>query len=466
MSLRMDKCVLNERMDIMGKLFGTDGIRGIANEQLDAPLAYRIGQAAAIVLGRNTENKPMVVIGKDTRISSDMLEGAITAGLCACGADVHTLGVISTPAVALTTLMSKAAAGVVISASHNPYEYNGIKFFGPDGSKLPDEMEEQIEALILSEEPLPLKKGGEIGVTYNDRHSADLYIRYLTKSLKGEPHDLRVLVDCANGAASTTAQRLFNRYDMDVTYINDKPNGVNINTDCGSTHLDTLGELVKKGCYDVGIAFDGDADRCLAVDEKGNEIDGDKIMAIIANAMMEVGDLKNSGFVATVMSNMGLHKYAQDRGYKVLCANVGDKNVREMMVKEDMVLGGEQSGHIIFLNHMPTGDGQLTALHFLSIISKYGAPVSSLVAQIKRYPQVLINVPGPHSSVEKAKLIDSELVQNAIREKEQELNGNGRILVRPSGTEALLRVMVEASDEDTAARIAQELAAIIENSQK
>ena len=450
----------------MGKLFGTDGIRGIANEQLTAPLAYRIGQAAALVLAKTTEEKPVVVIGKDTRISSDMLEGAITAGLCACGANVHTLGVISTPAVALTTLMSKASAGVVISASHNPYEYNGIKFFGPDGSKLPDEMELAIEELILSDEELQVKKGGDIGVTYNDRHSADLYIRYLTKSLKGEPHDLRVLVDCANGAASTTAQRLFNRYDMDVTYINDKPNGVNINNGCGSTHLETLGALVSKGCYDVGIAFDGDADRCLAVDENGNEIDGDKIMAIIANAMNEAGDLKNGGFVATVMSNMGLHKYAQERGYRVLSANVGDRNVREMMVKEDMVLGGEQSGHIIILNHMPTGDGQLTALHFLSIISKYGAPVSSLISQIKRYPQVLINVPGPHSAVEKDALIQSEAVQSAIREKEKEMAGSGRILVRPSGTEALLRVMVEAPEEATAHSVAEELAKVIENSQK
>lgn len=450
----------------MGKLFGTDGIRGVANVQLDAPLAYRIGQAAAIVLSRNTEGKPMVVIGKDTRISSDMLEGAITAGLCACGANVHTLGIISTPAVALTTLMSKAQAGVVISASHNPYDNNGIKFFGPDGSKLPDEMELAIEELILSEGPLPVKTGGDIGCCHNDRHSAELYIRYLAASLKGEPRNLRVLMDCANGAASTTAQRLFNRYDIDVTYINDKPNGVNINAGCGSTHIDVLGELVAKGCYDVGIAFDGDADRCLAVDENGNEIDGDKIMAICAGAMKEAGDLKNNGFVATVMSNMGLHKYAQKRGYKVLCANVGDRNVREMMVKEDMVLGGEQSGHIIFMNHMPTGDGQLTALHFLSIISKYDAPVSSLVSQIKRYPQVLINVPGPYSASDKAALIDSEVVQSAIREKEKEMAGSGRILVRPSGTEALLRVMVEASDEEIANAVAQDLAKVIENAQK
>lgn len=450
----------------MGKLFGTDGIRGIANEQLDAVLAYRVGQAAALVLSKDKTEKPMVVIGKDTRISSDMLEGAMIAGLTACGANVHTLGVISTPAVALTTIMSKAEAGVVISASHNPYEYNGIKFFGPDGAKLPDELENAIEEYVLSDEPLPLKKGGDIGVTYDDRHSVDLYICYLVATVKGEPHDLRVLVDCANGAASVTAQRLFNRYDMDVSYINDRPDGTNINVDCGSTHLAELGRRVHEGCYDVGIAFDGDADRCLAVDEKGNEVDGDKIMALIARAMHEAGDLRGDGFVATVMSNIGLHNYAKEHGYKVLCADVGDKNVKEMMVKEDMVLGGEQSGHIIFRDHMPTGDGQLTALHFLSIISKYGTPVSSLVEEIKRYPQVLINVPGPYAAQDKKNLIASETVQDAVRQEEEKLGDNGRILVRPSGTEALLRVMVEAKEESVAQEVAQRLAKVIENAQK
>lgn len=450
----------------MGRLFGTDGIRGIANEQLTAVLAYRIGQAAATVLRQNTGRKPHVVIGKDTRISSDMLEGAITAGFTACGADVHTLGVVSTPAVALITVQTKADAGVVISASHNPYEYNGIKFFGPDGSKLDDAMETAIEDLILMDGEIPLMKAEDIGMTHNDRHMVDGYIRYIASTIKGEPHDLRVLVDCANGAASVTAQRLLNRFDIDVTYINDEPNGVNINAGCGSTCLSALGEKVKNGFYDLGIAFDGDADRCLAVDENGEEIDGDKIMALCANAMKEAGDLKNNGFVATVMSNMGLHKYAQERGYKVLCANVGDRNVREMMVKEDMVLGGEQSGHIIFLNHMPTGDGQLTALHFLSIVSKYDEAVSSLVSQIKRYPQVLINVPGPHDNKAKADLIASDVVQAAIKAEEEAFAGSGRILVRPSGTEALLRVMVEAPEEDLCRQVAERLANVIENAQK
>ncbi len=450
----------------MGKLFGTDGIRGIANRQLTADLAFRVGQAAALVLRGEGQEKPVVVVGKDTRISSDMLECALTAGLCACGANVHTLGVISTPAVAFVTVKSGAAAGAVISASHNPYEYNGIKFFGPEGSKLPDAMEEAMEALILSEEPLPVCQGGDIGVTYNDRHAMDAYVRYLVSTVKGEPHDLRVLVDCANGAASVTAQRLLNRYDMDVTYIHDRPNGVNINADCGSTHLETLGRLVAEGCYDLGLAFDGDADRCLAVDERGREIDGDKIMALIARAMKEAEDLKGDGFVATVMSNMGLHKYAQEKGFRVLCANVGDKNVRELMVKEHMVLGGEQSGHIIFLDHMPTGDGQLTALHFLSIVSKYGGQVSQLVGEIKRYPQVLLNVPGPHDSQEKAALIAAPAVQEAIARQEKALAGEGRILVRPSGTEALLRVMVEAPEEETARQVAEAIAQIIQNEQK
>ncbi len=450
----------------MGKLFGTDGIRGVANRQLTAQLAFRVGQAAATVLRRGGEEKPMVVIGKDTRISSDMLEGAITAGLCSCGANVHTLGVIATPAVALIAVKSGAAAGIVISASHNPYEYNGIKFFGPDGSKLPDDQENAIETLVLSGEELPTCQGGDIGATYNDRHAMDAYIRHIVSTVKGDPHDLRVLVDCANGAASVTAQRVLSRYDMDVTYINDKPNGVNINADCGSTHLESLGRLVAAGCYDVGIAFDGDADRCLAVDEKGNEIDGDKIMALCATAMKEAGDLKGDGIVATVMSNMGLYKYAQSQGFRVLRADVGDRNVRELMVKEGLVLGGEQSGHIIFLSHMPTGDGQLTALHFLSIISKYGAPVSRLVGEIKRYPQVLINVPGPHDAQEKAALIAAPAVQEAVARQEALLAGDGRILVRPSGTEALLRVMVEAPREEDAQGAADAIAKIIKNEQK
>lgn len=449
----------------MGKLFGTDGIRGVANRQLTARLAYRIGQAAAIALHGGGAEKPFVVIGKDTRISSDMLEGAITAGLCACGANVHTLGVISTPAVALITVKSGAAAGIVISASHNPYEYNGIKFFGADGSKLPDEMESAIEKLILSQEDLPVCTGADIGVTCNDRHAMDAYLRYIVSTVKGEPHGLRVLVDCANGAASVTAQRLLNRFDLDVTYINDKPNGVNINESCGSTHLDVLGKLVAEGCYDVGIAFDGDADRCLAVDENGQEIDGDKIMALCATAMKEAGDLKNNGFVATVMSNMGLRKYAREKGYQILCADVGDRNVREMMVREGMILGGEQSGHIIFLNHMPTGDGQLTALHFLSIISKYDAPVSELMSEIRRYPQVLINVPGPHDAQEKAALLASPAVRQAIAQQETHMAGDGRILVRPSGTEALLRVMVEASEETVARRAAEAIAGVIQGQQ-
>ena len=427
----------------MGRLFGTDGIRGIANQQLTPELAYRIGQAAALVLRRGQEGKPVVVIGKDTRISSDMLEGAITAGLTACGVNVHTLGVISTPAVALITVRSRAAAGVVISASHNPYAYNGIKFFGPDGSKLPDEMETAIEDLILSEEPLPTCQNGDIGITYDDRHAMDAYIRYLVSTVKGDPHDLRVLVDCANGAASVTAQRVFARYDLDVTYINDKPNGVNINAGCGSTHLDALGKLVAAGSYDVGIAFDGDADRCLAVDENGNEIDGDKIMALIASAMKEAGDLRGDGFVATVMSNMGLHKYAAKHGYRVLCADVGDRNVREMMVKENLVLGGEQSGHIIFSKYATTGDGILTSLKIMEAMIANKAKLSELAAPLKIYPQMLINV----RVASKPEAQNDPIVKAKVEEVAEKLGNTGRILVRESGTEPVIRVMVEAEDE-------------------
>ena len=292
----------------MGKLFGTDGIRGVANETLDAKLAYRIGQAAAISLSDDSGTKPTVVIGKDTRISSDMLEGALVAGLTACGCNAIVLGVIPTPAVAFLTVYLHADAGVVISASHNPYEHNGIKMFSSEGFKLNDALEAQIEALILQEGELPVRTHGGIGQVMSGSFAAEYYLDHLASSVEDlEP--LRVLIDCANGAASTTARYLFGRFPLEADYLNDKPNGVNINDGCGSTHLDRLCEAVREGGYDLGIAFDGDADRCLTVDEKGRPIDGDKMMAICAEAMEQHGRLAGDGFVATVMSNIGLHKY-------------------------------------------------------------------------------------------------------------------------------------------------------------
>lgn len=449
----------------MGKLFGTDGIRGVANETLTCELAYRVGQATALCLSKEKNETPTVVIGMDTRISSDMLENALVAGLCACGCNAVRLGVIPTPAVAYLTVFYHADAGVVISASHNPYEHNGIKLFSAEGFKLNDALEEEIEELILSGDPLPVKTHDGLGRVTDGRHASEYYIRHLASTVSGLS-DLRVLVDCANGAASATAHRLFNRFDLDVTVINDKPDGININDNCGSTHLGMLAKKVKQGGYDLGIAFDGDADRCLVVDEKGNEVDGDKIMAICAKYLRSQGKLKNNGFVATVMSNLGLHKYCAENDLKILCAAVGDRNVLEMMQKEDMVLGGEQSGHIIFLEHLTTGDGQLAALQFLQILCRSGMRVSRLTGDIGRYPQVLLNVKGPHDNAAKKALMASDPVQEAVRQGEQLLAGDGRILVRASGTEALIRVMVEASTEEMASKVAEMVAATVENAQK
>ena len=449
----------------MGKLFGTDGIRGVVNENLDGRLAYRVGQAAAICLSKATGKKPTVVIGMDTRISSQMLENALTAGLCTCGADVVKLGVIPTPAVAYLTVLLQAAAGIVISASHNPFEHNGIKIFSAEGFKLSDALEEEIEELILQEGELPLKTHGELGRVTDGAAYKTRYIDHLASTV-GELSGLKVAVDCANGASSATAEELFSRFGLDVTVYNKEPDGVNINNGCGSTHLKMLSEIVKTGGYDLGIAFDGDADRCLAVDEKGNEVDGDQIMSICAMELLKEGKLKNGGFVATVMSNLGLHKFAAEQELKLLCASVGDRNVLELMQKEDMRLGGEQSGHIIFLDHMTTGDGQLAALQFLSILCRKKRPVSEIAALVTKYPQVLINVKGPHENAAKKALLENAELKTVLREAEQTLEGEGRILLRPSGTEALIRVMVEAGTEQTALSVARNVADAVENLQK
>lgn len=450
----------------MGKLFGTDGIRGVVNQSLDASLAYRIGQAAATVLRKTYEGKPCVIVGKDTRISSDLLEGALIAGLCACGADVVTLGVIPTPAVAYLTVQNEAAAGVVISASHNPFEYNGIKFFGPNGKKLSDEAEDAIEELILSENPLQLKTGAEIGSVQRGEDQVERYISHLASLIREPLCGRRVLVDCANGAASVTAHRLFSYFSLETVFIHDTPDGVNINQDCGSTHLRSLGEEVRRGGYDLGVAFDGDADRCLIVDEKGEEVDGDKMMALCAERMKASGQLRGGGFVGTVMSNLGLHHYCESKEIKLLCAPVGDRYVLEMMEQAGMILGGEQSGHIIFLDEMPTGDGQLAALHLLQIVCGEGKPVSELVSAIPRYPQVLLGAKASLYVEERKAVMQNPLLIKAIAAAEEKLGSEGRILIRPSGTEALIRVMVEAMDAIQAQRIAEELIELIQNLQK
>ena len=448
----------------MGKLFGTDGIRGVANETLDCRLAYRVGQAAAISLTKKPGVKPSVVIGKDTRISSEMLEGALIAGLTASGCNVVRLGVIPTPGVAYLTVKLHADAGVVISASHNPFEHNGIKMFSGEGFKLSDALEEEIESLILREGELPVKTGAALGQVMDGAFTAEQYLDHLASTV-GQLPRMRVLIDCANGAASATARKLFSRFALNVDYINDTPNGVNINNHCGSTHIEMLAEKVREGGYALGLAFDGDADRCLAVDENGGLIDGDQIMAICADTLTKQGKLTGSGFVATVMSNIGLHKYCAEHGLRLLCTAVGDRNVLEMMQREGMALGGEQSGHIIFLEHMTTGDGQLAALQLLSILAQSGRRASELASAVTRYPQVLLNVRVGGNDEKKA-IMESPLLGEAIRKAEAGLGGNGRVLVRASGTEPLIRVMVEAGSEQTARETAETLVHAVENLQK
>lgn len=449
----------------MGKLFGTDGIRGVVNGEvngLDAELAYQVGLATAQVLSKEKGKRPLVTIGKDTRISSDMLEGALIAGLCSAGADVLHLGVIPTPAVAWITVDNRADAGIVISASHNPFEYNGIKIFNGQGFKLSDALENEIEDIVLSETPVAVKTHGDIGsVTYADQKESEDYIDHLMSTVDTDLAGLRILVDCANGAASATAARLFDRFPkLRTDVINADPDGVNINHLCGSTHLDALGAMVKAGSYDVGVAFDGDADRCLIVDENGKDVDGDQIMAVCGGDLHARGKLAGNTLVATVMSNLGFHLFAKERGLHLVCTDVGDRNVLEKMLSGGFVLGGEQSGHTIFSEFATTGDGELTALQFLAVLHRSGGKVSELTGVCKRYPQVLLNVPVA-SKEKKTEIMASESLQKAIGEVEQALGADGRVLVRPSGTEALVRVMVEAKKGKDATSYAEKLANII-----
>ena len=450
----------------MGKLFGTDGIRGVVNDGLDAMLAYKVGMAAAHVMTQEKGGgQPRFAIGKDTRISSDLLEGALIAGLCSAGADVLHLGVIPTPAVAWVTVDTGCDAGVVISASHNPFEHNGIKIFNGQGFKLSDELEGKIEDIILNKVPVPRKTGGDIGrVTYADQKERQDYIDHLVSTIDSDLSGLKILVDCANGASSATAGRLFDSFsDLHTDIINADPDGVNINNGCGSTHLEGLKAMVTAGKYDLGIAFDGDADRCLMVDETGEEIDGDQVIAACGLDLKEKGELSGGAIVATVMSNLGLHRFCQEHGVALFCTSVGDRNVLEKMEESGYVIGGEQSGHTIFRRYATTGDGQLTALQFLDLLCRSGKEASQLVAGCRRYPQVLVNIPVADKAKKEAIMADADL-QAAISQQEKALAGNGRILVRPSGTEALIRVMVEAQTGDEARAVAEFLANVIKNS--
>lgn len=448
----------------MGKLFGTDGIRGIVNENLDAKLALQVGFATAQVLAKANGKKPLVTIGKDTRISSDLLEGALIAGLCSAGADVLRLGVVPTPAVAFLTISNGADAGVVISASHNPFEHNGIKIFNGQGFKLSDALENEIEDIILSNQSVSLKMGADIGrVISADEQVIDSYIAHLASTVDADLAGMRILVDCANGAASATAGKLFACFPkLHADVINAAPDGVNINANCGSTHIDALAAKVKEGGYDLGIAFDGDADRCLAVDDKGILLDGDQVLAICGSDLRSKGKLPGDTIVATVMSNLGLRLFCKEHGLALGITPVGDRNVLEEMERGGFTLGGEQSGHTIFRQYATTGDGELTAVQLLSVIHTAGKKASELAKMCERYPQTLVNV-LIKSKEKQAAIMASDELKNAISEVEAELGETGRVLVRPSGTEPLIRVMVEAKEESTAVGRAEKLANIIKN---
>lgn len=445
----------------MGKYFGTDGIRGVVNVELDGHLAFKVGRAVAYALSQQSNHRAKILIGKDTRISSDMLEAALTAGICSSGADVESLGVIPTPAVAHLTIKHMADAGIVISASHNPYEHNGIKIFASSGYKLSDELEARIEEYIDRVDDLPRATHDKIGrVLPLEMDPIEEYTDYLAETIPGDLSGLRVAVDCANGASSATASTLFRKLNMDATIRYYEPDGCNINAHCGSTHLEALQKLVKEGGFDVGVAFDGDADRCLIVDDKGEVLDGDRIMAVCAAELKKQNKLRGNAFVATILSNMGLHAYAREKGMEIVCANVGDRYVLEKMLENGYILGGEQSGHVIFLEYATTGDGELTAVQFLKMLKDSGKRASEIAAEVVPWPQVMINVTVPTAL--KYSLAERQEVQDAIAKEEKTL-GEGRILVRPSGTEPLVRVMVEGVNKDQVYGAAESVAQVIES---
>lgn len=442
----------------MGKYFGTDGVRGVANEGLTPELAYKIGRCGGYVLAGQAE-KPVVVIGRDTRISGPMLEAALVAGLLSIGANVIRLGVISTPGVAYLTRTLKADAGVMISASHNPVEDNGIKFFGADGFKLSDETELEIERLMDADtDELPRPVGGDIGTVTDNEQAKFNYMDYLRSTVKSSFQGLRIVLDCANGAAYELAPALFEALGAEVIAIGAEPDGRNINEACGSTHPEKLQQLVVERGAHIGLAFDGDADRLIAVDETGAEVDGDFILSILGNALNQEGRLNGQTIVTTVMSNIGFFKGIEAVGMKAAKTAVGDRYVMEEMRRGGFNLGGEQSGHVIFLDYNTTGDGMLTAIHLVDTMVKSGRPLSELKQIMRKYPQTLVNV----RVADKSKLNNNGPVEEIIRKVEAELGDNGRVLVRPSGTESLIRVMAEGPDKDQVESYVRQIAEVIE----
>lgn len=444
----------------MGRLFGTDGVRGIANKELTAELAFKLGQAGALVLTKHCSDFPKILVGKDTRISGDMLEAGLIAGFCSVGAQVVCVGTIPTPAIAYLTRKYKMDAGVVISASHNTMEYNGIKFFNNLGYKLSDEIENEIEEYILDEKPIgELPVGEGVGrVSRIDTGKRD-YVDFIKSTVDKKFGGLKIAIDCANGASYECAKLVFKELDADVTLINNVPNGVNINNNCGSTHLEGLQRFVVDHKCDLGLAFDGDADRLLAVDEKGNVIDGDKIMILCGVMLKNEGRLKNNTIVSTVMSNLGFFKTLDKEGISYQKTKVGDRYVLENMLENGYSMGGEQSGHIIFLDKNTTGDGLLTAVQLTTALIQSGKTMSDFASFIKIYPQVLKNAKVKNEY--KETYMDFPEIAEAIEKIENKFAGNGRVLIRPSGTEPLVRVMIEGSDIDEITKDAEDLARLL-----
>lgn len=444
----------------MGRLFGTDGVRGVANKDLTCELAMKLGRAAAAVLTNKSTRHPRVIIGKDTRLSSDMLENAMAAGLCSVGASVVLLGVVPTPAVAYLVEKYKADAGIMISASHNSYEYNGIKIFSGDGFKLPDDLEERIESLILGEAPLPAAPAdSDLGTVETAPNALRDYIDHVKSTVHFSLDGLEIALDCANGSSAMTAETLFTELGAKVHMLSNEPNGVNINDGCGSTHMESLIEYVKTHKVDAGIAFDGDADRCLAVDENGEPVDGDFIMAICGLDMKSRGKLNKNCIVGTIMTNLGFIKFCEANGIYFEATKVGDRYVLEEMLLENYSFGGEQSGHVIFRDFATTGDGQLTAAQLLSIMKRREAKLSSMTTVMERYPQTMKNIRV--SPEGKLAFYTDPKVKQAIDAATKTLAGNGRVIVRPSGTEPLLRVMVEGQDLALIEKIAEDISEVI-----
>lgn len=440
----------------MGRLFGTDGIRGIVGRDITCDQANLVGRALIHALPHKSEGGARVIIGMDTRISSDMLADSLAEGICFAGGSSTIIGVCPTPAVAYLVVKGGYDAGVMISASHNPWDYNGIKIFGPDGFKLSDELEEKIEDLLLEYDDALLRRAEKMG-SFGYLHEATKeYADYIIGSAYSSLEGLRIGIDCANGSAAETAERIFTELGAECHILANDPNGTNINENCGSTHIESLRQTVIEKQLDAGIAFDGDADRCLAIDENGNDVDGDHIIAILAEKLASEGALQGNTVVGTVMSNLGLVKFCEERGITFKAAKVGDRYVLEMLNAEGLSLGGEQSGHIILRKLSTTGDGQLTAVCLLSHMKKSGKSLSALASVMKKYPQYMINVRADADA--KAMLKTDEAITSLIAECESEMKGRGRILIRPSGTEPLIRVMTEGESPELAESICKRLA--------